>query len=315
MQKRSIGPLAVSPVGIGCNQFARKIPLDQAKSVVDAALDAGINYFDTADRYGYGTLPYSGHGRSEEFLGEALKGRRDRVVLATKFGNPMGDDPRDRGGSRRWVLLAVENSLRRLQTDHIDLYQIHRPDVDTPIEETLGALNELVAQGKVREIGCSNFTVPQLEEAARVGGGMAKRFISVQNEYSLLHREPEEGVLDVCAKHDIAFVPYFPLASGMLTGKYSKGEQAPQGSRLASFKPNRPHLGLTEENLDRVTRLSDYAAGRGHTLLELAFGWLLSHPGIPTVIAGATSPEQVRSNVDSAGWVLTAEEMADVDRL
>jgi aryl-alcohol dehydrogenase-like predicted oxidoreductase len=315
MQRRSVGPLSVSSVGIGCNQFARKIPMNEAKSVVDAALDAGINYFDTADRYGYGTLPYSGHGRSEEFLGEALKGRRDQVVLATKFGNPMGEDPRDRGGSRRWVLLAVENSLRRLQTDHIDLYQIHRPDVNTPIEETLGALNELVAQGKVREIGCSNFTPDQLSEASLVGAGLAKGFVSVQNEYSLLHREPEEGVLDICAKRDIAFVPYFPLASGMLTGKYAKGGPAPEGSRLASFKPNRPHLALTEENLDRVARLSDFAAARGRTLLELAFGWLLSHPEIPTVIAGATSPQQARSNAEAAGWVLTAEEMAEVDKL
>lgn len=315
MKKRSIGPLSASVVGIGCNQFGRKIDAEQTKAIINAALDAGINYLDTSDRYGSGTLPFSGHGRSEEFIGEALKGRRDRVVLATKFGNPMGDDPRDRGGNRRWVLMAIEDSLRRLQTDYIDLYQIHRPDADTPIEETLGALNELVEQGKVREIGCSNFTVAQLEEAARAGDGLNKRFVSVQNEYSLLHREPENGVLQICADNGIAFLPYFPLASGMLTGKYTKGRDAPEGARLASFAPNRPHLGLTDENLDRVARLSDFAADHGHTLLELAFSWLLAHPEVASVIAGTTTPEQVRSNASAASWELSKEDLAEIDQL
>jgi aryl-alcohol dehydrogenase-like predicted oxidoreductase len=315
MEKRSIGSLSVSVVGLGCNQFGRKIDAHETAAVIDAALDSGINYLDTSDWYGYGTMPFSGHGRSEEFIGAALKGRRDRVILGTKFGFPMGDDPRAGGGGRRWISLAIEGSLRRLQTDCVDLYQIHRPDPDTPIGETLAALHELVEQGKVREIGCSNFTVSQLEDAAQAGTGLSTRFVSIQNEYSLLHREPEGGTLLACAANDVAFLPYFPLASGMLTGKYAKGQAPPEGARLASFAPNRPHLGLTDENLDRVARLSDFAADHGHTLLELAFSWLLAHPEIAAVLAGSTRPEQVRSNTAAACWELSKDDLVEIDGL
>jgi aryl-alcohol dehydrogenase-like predicted oxidoreductase len=315
MRKRSIGPLSVSVVGLGCNQFARKIDARQSAAVIDAALDAGINYLDTSDRYGNGDQPFSGRGRSEEFIGEAIRGRRDRFVVATKFGNPMSDDPLDRGGSRRWVLKAVEDSLRRLGTDYIDLYQIHRPDPQTPVDETLGALNELVEQGKVREIGCSNFTIEQLDEATRAGKGLARRFVSVQNEYSLLYREPEAGTLDFCAANGIAFLPYFPLASGLLTGKYVKGREAPEGTRLAQFPPNRPHLALTDDNLDRVGRLAGFAADHGHTLLELAFSWLLAHPQVASVIAGVTTPEQLRGNARAAAWQLSAADLEEIDKL
>jgi aryl-alcohol dehydrogenase-like predicted oxidoreductase len=316
MQKNSLGSLQVSEIGLGCNQFGRKIDIDASKSVIDAALDSGINYLDTSDRYGYGDLPFSGHGRSEEFIGQALKGCRDQVVLATKFGNPMGDDPANRGGSRRYVRIAIEASLARLQVDHIDLYQIHRPDESTPIEETLGALNELIQEGKVREIGCSNFTVAQLTEAAEVAAtNDLQGFVSVQNEYSLLHRTPEEGVLDVCAKHQIGFIPYFPLASGLLTGKYVKGQPPPSDSRLANFKPNRPHLALDEANLDKAGRLSEFAESRGHTLVELAFAWLLARPEVASVIAGATKPEQIRANAATPSWRLTNEDLAELDKI
>ena len=310
-----IGSLSVSLIGLGCNQFGRKIDAHETRAVVDAALDAGINFLDTSDRYGYGSRPFSGQGRSEEFLGQALKGRRERVILATKFGNQMGDDPRNKGGSRRWVLTAVEDSLRRLQTDYIDLYQIHRPDPLTPIEETIDALNELVAQGKVREIGCCNFTVPQLEQAAAVGMSGEKRFASVQNEYSLLCREPEKGVLTVCRREKIRFLPYFPLAGGLLSGKYRKGQEAPADGRLALFPPGRPHLGLTAKNLDRIEILGKFASESGHSLLELAFAWLVAHREVASVIAGATAPLQVQQNASTLRWRLSDDELAQIDQL
>ena len=316
MQTRSIGSLKVPVIGLGGNQFARKIDVDATRSVIDAALDVGVNFIDTSDRYGYGPLPYSGHGNSEVFIGQALAGRRDKVVLATKFGNPMGDDPQNKGGSRRYVKFAIEESLRRLNVDHVDLYQIHRPDDDTPVAETLGALGELIAEGKVREIGCSNFTAAQLaeaEQAAKDNG--LPRFVSVQNEYSMLCREPEAEVLPLCAKHDIAFLPYFPLASGLLTGKYVKGEAPPSDSRLANYKPNRPHLSLSDENLDTSAKLGAWAEARGHTLLELAFAWLLAHPTVASVIAGATRPDQIQTNAGTASWELTKEDLAEIDAL
>lgn len=315
MEQRTIGSLKASVVGVGCNQFGRKIDRAATATVVGAAIDAGINFFDTSDRYGYGDQPFSGHGRSEEFLGAAVRSCRDEVLIATKFGNPMGDDPQNRGAGERWVRLAVEDSLRRLQTDRIDLYQLHTPDPDTPISETLAVLNELVAQGKVREIGCSKFSPAQLREAESAGLSLPKRFVTVQNEYSLLARDPEAGVLEVCRDAGIAFLPYFPLAGGLLTGKYRRGAEIPPISRLALFPPGRPHLGLSQENLEMIERYTTFAEDRGHTILELAFAWLLSHEEVASVIAGATSPDQVRQNIAAGDWQLTAEDLADLERL
>lgn len=302
MDTRRIGSLEVSVVGLGCNNFGRRLDSDATSAVVDAALDQGINFFDTADVYG-GT-------KSEEFLGRALGQRREEVVIATKFGAKV--DEQRMGARPEYVRQAAEESLRRLRTDRIDLYQLHRPDPEVPIEDTLGALDELVRAGKVREIGCSNFSAAQLraaEAAARVGGA---RFVSVQNEYSLLHREAERDVLPECERLGIAFIPYFPLASGLLTGKYRKGQPAPEGSRLQS---RRGDSLLTDRNLAVVERLIEFSESRGHTILELAISWLLERPAVASVIAGATSPEQVRSNVAAAGWRLTEEELAEIDAI
>jgi aryl-alcohol dehydrogenase-like predicted oxidoreductase len=302
MEKRRIGALEVSVVGIGCNNFGRRIDEAATKAVVDAALEAGINFFDTADIYG-------GDGRSEEFLGRALGPRRREVVIATKFGMKM--DEERRGAHPDYVRRAAEDSLRRLGTDHIDLYQLHEPDPSVPIADTLGALDELVRAGKVREIGCSNFSAAQLREAE--GAACGARFVSVQNEYSLLHREPEREVLAECGRLGLAFLPYFPLASGLLTGKYRKGEPIPEGTRLSD--PQRAARELTGERLETVERLIAFAENRGHTLLELAFAWLLARPAVASVIAGATKPEQVRANAATAGWKLTDEEIAEVERI
>jgi aryl-alcohol dehydrogenase-like predicted oxidoreductase len=313
---RQIGEISVSTVGLGCNNFARKLDYEDSEAVVNTALEQGVNYFDTADRYGYGEHPYSRVGGSEEFLGRALGSRRGEVVVATKFGNPMDEnDPTRRGGSRRWVLQACEDSLRRLGTDYIDIYQIHRPDPSVPVSETLGALGELVEQGKVRAVGCSNFTLEQLQEAedaARTHG--TPRFESVQNEYSLLIREPEQGVLRLCEKLDISFLPYFPLASGLLTGKYRRGEAPPEGTRLAFWKP-REHFEMDDDVMERIAGLAEFAEGSGHTILELALSWLLSRPVVKSVIAGATSPQQVRDNVAASTWKLSSEELAAVNQI
>ena len=316
MEHRNIGPLSVSTVGLGCNNFGRKLNAEDSAAVVDAAIDAGINLFDTADIYGYGDHPYSGTGRSEEFLGQALGARRADIIVATKFGISMSKtDKTMRGGGRAWVKRACEDSLRRLQTDYIDLYQIHRPDRDSQISETLGALNELVEQGKVRVIGCSNFSAEQLVEAEAVSKDLGTaRFMSVQNEYSLLSREVEDTVLPGCERLDIAFLPYFPLASGLLTGKYRKGEAAPDGSRLAFWEP-RPHQTLDDDLLERVEKLTETAERFGHTILELAISGLLARPQVASVVAGATSPSQVKSNVSAAKWSLTAPELASLDAL
>ncbi|HSK97291.1 MAG TPA: aldo/keto reductase [Euzebyales bacterium] len=315
METRQIGDLSVSVVGIGCNNFGRKIDADASAAVVRAALDAGVTFFDTADRYGYGDRPFSGAGRSEEFLGAALAAHRSEAVIATKFGLAMGTDPDDSGGGAAYVRRACDASLRRLGTDYIDLYQIHYPDDSTPIDETLGALTELVQAGKVRVVGCSNFSASQLEEAMRASRDtQAARFDSVQNEYSLLHRDPEADVLPACEKHGVAFLPYFPLASGLLTGKYARGQEAPEGARLAFWQP-RDHLNLDDATLERAERLSEFATARGHTPLELAMSWLLARPAVASVTAGATSPEQVRSNAAAIGWTLTREELTELDEL
>jgi aryl-alcohol dehydrogenase-like predicted oxidoreductase len=289
----------VSVVGLGCNNFGRRLDYDATTAVVDAALDAGITFFDTADVYG-GT-------KSEEYLAGALGRRRDEVVVATKFGAAVNEQRR--GARPEYVRHAVEDSLRRLGTDRIDLYQLHTPDPDVPIGKSLAVLDELVKAGKVREIGCSNFSPDQLREAEEAVREGAVRFVSVQNEYSLIHREAEHDVLPECERLGIAFIPYFPLANGLLTGKYRRGKDVPAGSRLDQGRGERL---LTERNLDIVERLIEFSQRQGHTILELAFSWLLARPAVASVIAGATSPEQARSNAAAAGWKLTDEELAEV---
>ena len=312
METRKIGSLDVSIVGLGCNNFGMRIDEAQTKAVVDAAIDAGINFFDTADVYG-------GRGKSEEFLGKALGDRRDDVLIATKFGSPMSDDGASQGGSPRWIKQAVEDSLRRLGTDRIDLYQHHFPDRDTPFDETLTALDELVKEGKVREIGCSNYAGKHIAKCAGISAdkGIA-RWASAQNNYSLLERAPEGDVLPACDQHGLGFLPYFPLASGLLTGKYASKEDRPEGTRItlmAQAMPERAEQVLTDENFTIIGKLRAFAEEHGHTLLDLAFSWLASKPVVSSVIAGATKPEQVRANVDAASWRLSAEEMRQVDEL
>lgn len=299
-----IGSLRVSVVGLGCNNFGWRIDEAATHEVVHAALDAGITFFDTADIYG--------GGASEEFLGRALGPRCRDAVIATKFGHRSGHP--DRGASPAWIRRAVEASLRRLGTDVIDLYQIHTPDPAVPIAETLGALDELVRAGKVREIGCSNFTAAQLRAAAAAGAPGAARFASVQNHYSLVAREDEQReVLAHCEESGVAFLPYYPLASGLLTGKYRASGPLPRETRLAD--EGRYSSWLTPERLDLVERLAGFAESRGHTILELAFAWLLAHRPIASVIAGATSPAQVRSNAAAGGWRLTEPEREEVDAI
>jgi aryl-alcohol dehydrogenase-like predicted oxidoreductase len=262
-----------------------------------------VNFFDTADLYG--------GGASEEFLGRALGARRRDVVVATKFGHPQSTF--GKGARPAHVREAAEGSLRRLGTDCIDLYYLHMPDRETPIADTLGALDELVKAGKVREIGCSNFSPEQLREAEAAVRPGAARFSCVQNEYSLAHRDPEHGVLDECQRLGLAFVPYFPLASGLLTGKYRRGQPVPRGTRLG--EGGRYAERLSERNLDLVEELIAFAEARGHTILDLAVSWLLARPAVTSVIAGATKPEQVRANAAAAVWRLTAAEIAEVDEI
>lgn len=307
MQKRKIGTLEVSVVGVGCNNFGMRIDETRTADVIKAALDEGINFFDTADMYA--------NGRSEELIGRFVvgEGHRSDVIIATKFGNDMPGQ--GRGARPEYVRQAFEASLKRLRTDYIDLYQQHVPDPDVPIEETLGALDALVRAGKVREIGCSNFSAQQIREAqaeaARRPG--SARFVSVQNEYSLLHREPEEGVLAECERQGLAFLPFFPLKSGLLTGKYRKGQPIPEDTRVAKYERYRKLL--TDENLDKVEMLIEYAASRGHTILELAFSWLLAHRVVASVIAGASSAQQLRANASAAGWKLTPADLQQIDAL
>jgi aryl-alcohol dehydrogenase-like predicted oxidoreductase len=287
----------VSVVGLGTNNFGRRCDYDQTLAVIDAALDAGVTLFDTADIYG--------QGLSEEYIGRALEGRRDQVVIATKFGSAMNERPEERRGTGDYIRWAVEGSLRRLRTDVIDLYQMHEPDPVTPIVETLGALNDLVADGKVRWIGSSNFSADQIEAAEEVSRGTGfHRFVSAQNEYSLVEREPEDAVLPVCEKLGIGFLPFFPLASGLLTGKYTRGEEATEG-RLAGRE-------IPDERWDRVGALQSYADARGVSLLDVAVGGLLAMPAVSCVIAGATKPEQVRANVAAGAWEPST---ADVEAL
>jgi len=304
MRYRPLGDsgLMVSVVGLGCNNFGRRLDLERTRAVVDAALDAGVTLLDTADIYG-------NRGGSEELLGIVLEGRREQVVLATKFGMDMqGANGADYGarGSRRYIRRAVEASLRRLRTDHVDLYQYHEPDGVTPIEETLTALGELVAEGKVRYIGSSNLAAWEVVEAEWTARRDAlPRFVSAQNEYSLLRREAESELLPACLRAGVGVLPYFPLASGLLTGKVRRGSPPPAGSRLEGSEP-------AESDLDRVERLADYAAARGVSLLEVAVGGLAARPPVASVIAGATTPEQVRANVAAGRWQPTAGDLAEL---
>ncbi|BCJ64547.1 aldo/keto reductase [Polymorphospora rubra] len=305
MRYRRLGDsgLVVSVVGIGCNNFGRKLDAAGTKAVVDAAIESGINFFDTADIYG------NPHGASEEQLGAALRGRRDEVVVATKFGMDMeGANGADRGarGARRYVVRAVEASLRRLGTDHIDLYQMHEPDPATPIEETLSALDDLVRAGKVRYLGNSNFAGWQIADAewtARTRN--LTRFVSAQNHYSLIERAAETEVVPACERFGLGLLPFFPLASGLLSGKYRRGESAPQGTRLAE---DRWAKRLAGAPWDVIESLEKFAAERGRGLLDVAIGGLAARPAVASVIAGATTPDQVRANARAGAWEPSAED-------
>jgi len=291
----------VTVVGLGTNNFGPRIDLEAARAVVDAALDAGITLFDTADIYGQGT--------SEDFIGRALEGRRDRVLIATKFGKPMDENPSERRGSRSYIRWAVEGSLRRLRTDHIDLYQMHEPDESTPIEETLGALQELVTEGRVRFVGNSNYSADQIQEADAVARErVVTRFVSAQNHYSLVERGIEDDVLPTCERLGLGQLPYFPLASGLLTGKYTRGVEPTEG-RLAGRE-------IADERWDRYEALRRYADERAVPILNVAIGGLLAlSPAVSCVIAGATKPEQVRANVEAGGWEPSREDVSALKAL
>jgi aryl-alcohol dehydrogenase-like predicted oxidoreductase len=302
MRRRALGEGGpqVSVVGLGTNNFGARCDYERSLAVIDAALDAGITLVDTADIYGQGT--------SEDFIGRALEGRRGRVVVATKFGKPMDEHPAERRGSRDYIRWAVEASLRRLRTDVIDIYQMHEPDEATPIEETLAALHELVQEGTVRHIGSSNYSAAQIEAADRVARERGlTRFVAAQNHYSLVQREVEDEILPVCERLGIGMLPFFPLASGLLTGKYTRGEDATEG-RLAG-------RAIPDERWDRLERLQQFAQERGVPLLSVAIGGLAAMPAVASVIAGATKPAQVRANVAAAEWVPSAEDLAALKAL
>jgi len=306
MQQRKLGALGpqVSAIGLGCMGMSEFYgPADDATSiaVIHGALDRGLNFFDTADMYG-GT-------NSEVFLGKALAKRRNVAIIATKFGLRVNDE--FSGGAKpEYVKRAADASLRRLNVDHIDLYQLHKPDPSVRIGDTLAAMQDLVRTGKVREIGCSNFSGAQLREAEDAVTGGAAKFVSVQNEYSLLHRDPEKDVLPECERLGLAFLPYFPLASGLLTGKYVKGAPPPKGTRM---QMPWAASGMTEARMSIVDSLRAIAERSGHTLLDLAFSWLLRKNAVASVIAGATRPEQVRANAAAAGWKLSKDDVAAID--
>ena len=304
MRRLGTSGLVVSVVGLGCNNFGRRIGLDQTREVVRAALDAGVTLFDTADIY----------GDSEDFLGQVLGPQRSDIVLATKFGLPMGGalgPDWDARGSRRYIRKAVESSLRRLNTDWIDLYQFHTPDPATPIEETLAALHELVLEGKVRYVGCSNFAGWQVADADWIARSAdLTRFISAQNHYSLIERGVEAELTPACERFGLGILPFFPLANGLLTGKYRRGEAAPEGTRLASREG-----WLTDQRFDRVEALQRYADVRGLSMLEVAIGGLAAQPAVASVIAGATKPEQVVANVAAGGWEPSADDLDALNAL
>jgi len=310
MSYRPLGDsgLMVSAVGIGCNAFGRRVDLDGVRAILDAAQDAGVTLLDTADIYG-------GGGTSEEMLGEALQGRRDEFVVATKFGMDMGGangDDHGARGSRRYIRRAVEASLRRLRVDHIDLYQYHEPDGVTPVEETLAALTDLVRDGKVGYVGCSNFEgwrVADADWTARTAG--LERFVSVQNRYSLLHRDAERDVVPAAEQLGLGMLPYFPLEYGLLTGKYRRGEAAPDGSRAAAAAAP----WLEHADWDRIEALTKYAESRGVSLLDVGIAGLAAQPTASSVIAGATSGEQVRRNAAALGWEPTEPDLVELDQI
>jgi len=309
MEYRRLGSsgLKVSEVGLGGNNFGWWADEKTSITVINQALDMGVNFIDTADMYD--------RGHSEEFVGKAVKGKRTQVIIATKFGNAMGDGPNERGGSRYYIMKAVDSSLKRLQTDYIDLYQMHVPDTTTPIEETLRALNDLVRAGKVRYIGCSNFAAWQLCEALWISKvNNLQSFVTVQPQYNLLDRRIERELVPCCQAYGIGVIPYSPLAGGFLTGKYRQGEEPPPDGRLSGPNPAFRRV-FTEANWEKLAKLEAFVAERGHTVGELAIAWLLAKPWISTVIAGARKIEQVSANVAAGEWKLTAEEVAEVEAI
>ena len=300
--------LKVSIVGLGGNNFGRRCDEEQTAAVVHRAMDLGITLFDTADVYGE-------RGRSEEYVGKALKGVRREAIIATKIAGEMGEGPLWRGGSRRYIYDAVTESLRRLGTDYIDLLQMHFPDPSTPIEETMRALDDLVRGGVVRYIGCSNYSAAQVVEAQWAARAEhLSPFISAQNQYNLLNRGIESELVPVCERYGLGIIPYFPLASGFLTGKYSPGEPGPKGARLSGNSPFAASV-LTERNFAMLEGLAKFAQEQGHSMTDLAIGWLVSQPAVNCVIAGATQPEQVEANVRAAEWKLSADEKARLAKL
>ena len=310
MEYRNLGNsgLKVSLVGLGCNNFGGRTDLEGSRKVIHKALDLGINLLDTAD-------VYANRGGSETVLGQVLGDRRKDIVLATKYGQPMDEAGRLRGGSRRYIMSAVEASLKRLKTDWIDLYQMHRYDPATPIDETLRALDDLIHQGKVRYIGCSNFTAWQVVDARWTAKHLGlNRFIACQDELSLLVREAERELIPAMKAHGLGLLPYFPLASGMLTGKYKRGAPQPAGARL-SYMPDLAERYFTDANWARVDKLEAFCAARGKTMVELAFSWLGAQAAVSSVIAGATKPEQIEQNIAAASWALSTDDLAEIDRI
>ena len=307
MEYRRLGNsgLEVSVIGLGANNFGRRVDADGTAVVINHALDMGINLIDTSNSYGV-------ERRSEEFIGKALKGKRDRALIATKAASRTAEGPNREGASRQHLMAELEISLRTLDTDYIDLYQIHFPDSNTPIEETMRALDDMVRDGKVRYIGCSNYAAWQVCEALWTSRskGFAP-FVSVQPHYSMMERRVEAELVPFCKEYRIGILPYFPLASGFLTGKYKRGQPAPEGTRLSEGDRGM----FSDANFDMLEKLESFSAERGRTVLELAFAWLLANPDVSSVIAGATKPEQVISNSKAVGWNLTAEDMAEVDTI
>ena len=310
MEYRNLGSsgLRVSLVGLGCNNFGMRLDLEETRAVVDRAFDRGITLFDTADMYG-------GCGGSETQLGKILGPRRKEIVLASKFGMAMSDDGTKIGASRRYIMSAVEDSLKRLKTDWIDLYQLHQPDPLTPLDETMRALDDLVTQGKVRYIGCSNLPSWQVVESQWLSKSMGlSRFVSCQDEYNILNRNIEDELIPAMQKYGCGLLPYFPLASGLLTGKY-KQTAMPAGARLTDMPTFANRIYLTEENFEIVDKLNAFAKKAGHSILELAFGWMASRPTTASIIAGATRPEQIDANVEAIGWVMSHSEIDEVDKI
>jgi aryl-alcohol dehydrogenase-like predicted oxidoreductase len=303
MRKLGTSDLQVPVVGLGCNNFGGRIDLEATRKVIDAAIDLGITHFDTADTYG-------GGGKSEEFIGQLLGNRRDKVVLATKFGK-LGDGVPGTRGTRAYVLKCAEASLKRLRTDHIDLYYMHEPDPKTPIAETLQALDELKKAGRIRHAAASNFSAIQLEEAVATARKLGvEGFVATQDEYSLVERDIEGSFLDAVKKTGLGLIPYFPLGGGALTGKYRKGQPLPSGSRHSGGSDR-----FLAPNWEMIEKLHDFAEAHGHTILELAMSWLATRPAVASIIAGATRPHQLEANAKSTGWKLTGAELAEIDRV